>query len=522
MSDDAVYKTAEVSDPDAVVGALPEPPVKVGFNFAGWWTTPGVMGEQVTSTSSVTGDMTLYAYWTTEAVYKVSFETNGGSVVDEEYAVSGQKLSPPEDPRKSAYGFVGWYADDGLDDAWDFDTDTVSGDLTLYARWGSPYTYTVSGTEAIITLYTGSDKELVIPSTLDGYTVTAIGEDGSSYSSVFEGTPVVSVVIPNTVKIIGDYAFCAAAKLTSVTIPDSVTLIGDYAFCACVSLEALELPVSLSTAGDGIFDGCVALQSVVIGDDNALLATKDGVLFNKSMTTLLLYPAGRTASAYSVPDTVLSIAQFSFYKCQHLAAVTIPASVTNMGYAFMNCTKISSMDVVPENPLFSSIDGVVFDKSQESLRFYPPARVSEKYVIPSSVTDIEAFAFGYCHGTASVSIPESVTSIWYGAFNGANGIKAVEFGASVALIDDYAFFGSGLTSIVFPSSVEAIGLSAFRICGELSSVTLLGEVPPELGDDSVFSDNKKGRLFYVPSASVSAYRTGTRWSAYSDYIAAIP
>jgi uncharacterized repeat protein (TIGR02543 family) len=520
--DDAEYGKKTVSDTDAVVGTLPVPPVKDGFNFAGWWTSTEGKGSQVTSTRSVTGDIKVYAYWTTETVYNVSFETNGGTVVDEEYAVSGQKLSLPEAPRKSTYGFVGWYADGGLDDAWDFDTDTVSGDLTLYARWGSPYTYTVSGTEAIITRYTGSDKELVIPSTLDGYTVTAIGQDASSFVEVFARTPVVSVVIPDTVKTIGACSFSGAKKLTSVTIPDSVTTIGAYAFSSCVSLEEVRLPDSLLALGGYVFDCCTALKSIAVGEDNNLVAAKDGVLFDKNMTTLLQYPAGRTDSAYSVPDTVTQIRGSSFYNCQYLTSVSIPVSVTSMMLAFNRNQKLSSVEVAPENSQYSSIDGVVFDKSQKSIVFYPCAKVSDNYAIPDSVEEIGYMAFSYCTGVASVSIPDSVTSIADGAFNCATGVKAVDIGSSVTSIGNSAFSSTGLTSVVLPASVETIGTRAFLGCSDLSSVTLSGDVPPELGDDSVFSYNKKGRLFYVPAGFVSAYRTGTLWSAYSDYIVAIP
>ena len=90
------------------------------------------------------------------------------------------------------------------------------------------------------------------------YKVTRLG------NSVFANMPVTSVVIPNTVKSIGDYVFEGCTDLTSVIIPTSVTSIGARAFSGCVKLENIELPNTITSIEDYTFFGCTDLNSIEI------------------------------------------------------------------------------------------------------------------------------------------------------------------------------------------------------------------------------------------------------------------
>lgn len=76
----------------------------------------------------------------------VSFETNGGSLVEEVNAVYGQLLKRPDNPTKDGYIFAGWYTDAELQIPWDFDTDIVQGNMTLYAKWQSKTTGAITDT----------------------------------------------------------------------------------------------------------------------------------------------------------------------------------------------------------------------------------------------------------------------------------------------------------------------------------------------------------------------------------------
>ncbi len=130
---------------------------------------------------------------------------------------------------------------------------------------------------AKITKYTGQTEALIIPAELDGHTVTAIG-----------------------VK-----AFERESSLTSVMIPDGVTLIDDFAFSYCSGMSEVTIPGSVSVIGEGAFSDCSSLESVAI------------------------------------PDSVTSINMFAFYGCSGLMDVTIPDSVVKIGVnAFAECPNL--------------------------------------------------------------------------------------------------------------------------------------------------------------------------------------
>lgn len=105
---------------------LPENPTRDGYTFTGW--------EGYTENMTVTADTTFTAQWN-QITYTVTFESNGGSDVESKTVAQGGKVTKPTDPTRDGYTFAGWYSDASLDDAWDFDTDTVIGPTILYAKW---------------------------------------------------------------------------------------------------------------------------------------------------------------------------------------------------------------------------------------------------------------------------------------------------------------------------------------------------------------------------------------------------
>ena len=125
--------------------------------------------------------------------------------------------------------------------------------------WSGDYSYVLleDGT-AGITDYTGKASSLAIPDTLEGHTVTSIGDGAFAYC-----TSLASVTIPDTVTSIGDGAFEGCIGLTSVAIPDSVTSIGDGTFFMCESLPSLAIPDSVTNIGNEAFGSCDKLTLTV-------------------------------------------------------------------------------------------------------------------------------------------------------------------------------------------------------------------------------------------------------------------
>jgi uncharacterized repeat protein (TIGR02543 family) len=126
---DAVY--------DAAVEGLPNP-VRAGYTFGGWHTQSGGAGDEVRNGDTWAEDSaetTLYAAWT-PLIYTVTFDSHGGGAVDPQTGIeAGGKIQKPADPTREGYTFGGWYADESLTAAWDFDGAAVNADRALHAKW---------------------------------------------------------------------------------------------------------------------------------------------------------------------------------------------------------------------------------------------------------------------------------------------------------------------------------------------------------------------------------------------------
>ena len=254
-----------------------------------------------------------------------------------------------------------------------------------------------------------SDCELMERVTIPD-SVTSIG------AAAFRGCDeLTSVSIPNGVRSIENSTFSGCRGLTGVNIPDSVTSIGVKAFDGCISLTSMNIPDSVTSIGERAFSRCTGLSSVSIG--NGVKSIGDGAFLN----------GGRLTSV-SIGNSVTSIGSAAFSGCTGLTSVTIPDSVTSIGDgAFEGCYGLTGIAVGSANTKYSSIGGVLFNKTASTLLTYPVAKQSSSYAIPNSVTSIGSAAFSGCTGLTSVTIPDSVTSIGDGAFSDCSGLSSVLF-----------------------------------------------------------------------------------------------
>ena len=278
--------------------------------------------------------------------------------------------------------------------------------------------------------------ELVIPSTYNGLPVTRIGNSAFS-----DCTSLTSVTIPDSVTSIGNEAFLGCRNLTSITIPDSVTSIGSSAFRNCTNLTSVTIPDSVTSIGDWAFDNTAYYNN----SSNWV----DGVLYIGNH----LIDAKKINDNYIIKDGTKTIADIAFYYCTSLTSITIPNSVTSIGYAaFTGCRSLISINVDANNKNYSSVNGVLFNKDKTVLIRYPEGKTDTKYTIPDSVTSVGDSAFYYCTSLTSITIPDSVTSI-----------------------GDYVFYKcTSLTSVTIPNSVTSIGDSAFYDCYSLKYVFYTG------------------------------------------------
>ena len=336
------------------------------------------------------------------------------------------------------------------------------------------YNYTVLDDGTVeITKYAGSDKEVVIPSTVNGKKVTSIGEKAfyfcesltkvtipNSVTSIGEDAffycrSLASVTIPNSVISIGDSAFYGCASITSITIPNSVASMDECAFYGCTGLKSITIPNSVTSIASTAFMDCSSLANITVGSKNKNYSSEDGVLFNKDKTELCIYPAGNLKKEYKIPSSVTSIGNDSFSDCKNLKNITISNSVAIIGAyafsdcssltkvtipdstvriganAFIGCTSLTNITVDSKNKDYLSENGVLFNKEKTKLVAYPIANSRKEYIIPSSVIGIFDFSFKRCENLEKVTLYSNVTAIGFSAFSECPKIKDVYYTGSM-------------------------------------------------------------------------------------------
>ncbi len=384
----------------------------------------------------------------------------------------------------------------------------------------------------MITKYTGSATNVVIPETINGVTVTAIGMEAFAGCSWLT-----SVSIPNSVVTIGGATFSGCSSLTSVAIPDSVTAIGVAAFAGCSSLTSVTIPEHVTEIRYAAFSRCSSLVEIRVAENNPAYCSVDGVLFSKDQKMICSYPAGRSQKNYAIPAGVSDICYEAFAGCSALTSITIPEGVTGIEYqafagclsltsvtipesvtaigggVFYSCSSLSEIRVAENNPAYCSVDGVLFSKDQKTIYTYPAGRSEKNYVIPNSVQYIAAWAFQGCSSLTGVTIPNGVAEIGNGVFSDCSSLaeirveesnpaycsvggvlfskdqttiysypagrtsKSYTIPDSVQYIAAFAFQGcSSLTSLTIPVRVKNIGYKAFSQCSSLTSLTIPDDV----------------------------------------------
>jgi len=199
---------------------------------------------------------------------------------------------------------------------------------------------------------------------------------------------ITTLIIEDGVENITERVFERFPKLTSVTIPNTVEFIGRRAFACCEKLKSITIPSSVKIIREEAFIGCTNLTSINVDENNTEYSAEDGVLFNKTKTTLICYPLSKINATYSIPNTVTKIEQFAFAGNENLKSVIIPSSVEIIGEnAFNTCglTEVTNYAISPQHSY-----GSIFERTPiEQARLRVPADSKEAY---KSATEWRRFA----------------------------------------------------------------------------------------------------------------------------------
>lgn len=160
------------------------------------------------------------------------------------------------------------------------------------------------------------------------------------------------VTIANSVKCIGLLAFSECTSLEKVTLGEKsrLEIFRAFAFADCTALTSIFIPQDVCFIDMHTFDHCAALADVTVAEENKVFASRNGILYDKEMTALLLYPPKKPDVSFTIPDSIEKIGDYAFEDSCVLRQLRIPAGVQKIGaYAFVKSTSLA--DITIDNPV---------------------------------------------------------------------------------------------------------------------------------------------------------------------------
>lgn len=363
------------------------------------------------------------------------------------------------------------------------------------------FTYTTSGTKAVVSSGPTTGEVIIPESVTDGTTTYTVSEIAKN---AFKNTGITSVTFPATVTKIGNNAFEGCKSLTKVMLVEGQKNIGSSAFKNCTALPDIDFPQTLTNLGSYSFDGCTSITAIVF------------------------------------PDNMMMAIGNPFQNCTSLQSITIGAYMSSFSSS-STCkgAPLEEILVSPSSTRLKSIDGVLYDYKGTKLEAYPEYRKDETFTLPASVTSIStrftgvkylksfigndalksipANLFQDCPALESIQLGTGVSYFGSRCFTNCPKLKTVTidagnpylkcvdgvvisqdddvlycrfpfapgdtYHAPATLIEilDYAFYGNtSLKTVTMPDNIETLGELVFSTCTALTSVNIpasLTELP---------------------------------------------
>lgn len=326
--------------------------------------------------------------------------------------------------------------------------------LTYPGEIGNPYTPSHPGPEGV----------LVIPSQVEGKTVSAIG------SLALYGCPrLTSVTVPETVTQIGGYAFAYNTSLEELVLPATLTKLPNHICSHCTSLPSITIPAAATIIGEVAFGDCESLTAIILPDATTIV--EDNAF------------DGCTSLASIDLNRVEKVGYSVFNGCTSLTSITLPESLDTIGSSFYGCTGLRQVVLNAPNCIMGNGQGA-----------FPINDYITDVVIGPAVVSIPDKAFYGFSALEEVVIPDNVQTIGEDGLSYAYGLRSLTIGSGVCSIGDYAFAGNReLDSIVMRGPVPTIASATFSL------------VPDDIP-------------LHVPCGQGAAYAAAEYWSRFTNII----
>ncbi len=358
---------------------------------------------------------------------------------------------------------------------------SYSGDVVIPSTVtyeGKTYTVTVLGKYSIRNC--AQLKSIVLPETLDEIqmgsfskcniltklvvpnSVTTIGN-----LAIQDNPALKELVLGTGIKTIGTGAFMGDVALEQIDIPKGISELSSNVFANCTGLTKVTIPANITKINGGAFAGCVNLTDFIVDEANKDYTSIDGVLFSKDKTLLAVYPGGRTASEYTIPEGVKELGFKAFSQ----------RNITVAGHE-------------------------LYDTSLKVIN------------LPSTLQTLGNSCFQYLISMESINLPASVNWVGNQSFAQCKALKSIVLPDAVTGIDSYGFKEcTSLTEITLGAGLKTIAASAFNKDDLLKNVTCKASVPPTCKSTS-FDAAVSTATLVVPVSAVNAYKEADVWKTF--------
>ena len=404
--------------------------------------------------------------------FTVTFDSCGGNTIP---SVKGKTVQTEPLPEKDGFDFVGWYENSDYSGNRVVFPYTISKDVKFYAKWQEKATY--------------------VQSTLDDFEYTEA--DGKITLTKYKGNKE-HIILPENASALGGQVFQLAEGESTVA-----------------AIKSLKIPQNIESIDGLSLFWSVNLYTIEVDENNVKYASKGGVLFNKTLDTLIAYPMGRsveTTSAYVIPEGVKTIEQYAFTGYERKSLI-LPSTLETIKYCafsyayFEEITFPSGLKTVedhgiynmpslkkatfPKDAAFSSgnyllIECNMLEELTAPADIYNKCYISSKTFKTLKITAGEAVEAisGNKKNLETLVLADTVKTIGKSAFSNLTKLSSVTFSASLETIGQYAFYGcESLTVFNAPSSLKTIEYGAFAKSG-LETVTLNEGLESILGEDN--------------------------------------